>query len=368
MRARRKVGKLSLSTKRGGPYHFTYRLHVKRGWKRLHTIERRDIDGHRHSAYSLTPDGEYILSGGLNGILRLYTLDGKTQMKLVGHVGEIKAVAISADGQWAVTGSNDQTVNLWSLDQPLLPTGAAISPTLTLFPATDGEWVAWTPEGFLAASAHGAQLIGYSINQGLDKVAKHIPVEQMYAHYYRPDLVVPPSGVDDAIASSDKGETVAVLDFKTEDLLKAYGVGIAEILRTELAALSHSVAAVPREALQYAINARGLPSMSGALTDAAAIEVGKHVDADRVVVGSVVKFGSTVTVNARAIDVATGHVKIARSLRVNHEDELSSVSAVLVARNLLQTLPFQIARDQVRGSTLMHQLASILAAQPTPVR
>lgn len=285
-------------------------------------------------------------------------------MKLVGHVGEIKAVAISADGQWAVTGSNDQTVNLWSLDQPFLANGAEISPTLTLFPATDGEWVAWTPEGFLAASAHGAQLIGYSINRGLDKVAKHIPVEQMYAHYYRPDLVVPPSSADDAIASSDKRETVAVFDFKTEDILKEYGVGIAEILRTELAALSNLVTAVPREALQRAIEARGLQPAAGFVNDTAAIEVGKHVHAGRVVVGSVVKFGTTVTVNARAIDVATGHVKVARSLRVNSEDELSSVSAVLVARNLLQTLPFQIARDKARGSALMHQLASILADQP----
>lgn len=82
--------------------------------------------------------------------------------------------------------------------------------------------------------------------------------------------------------------------------------------------------------------------------------------------GSVVKFGSTVTVNARAIDVATGHVKVARSLRVNREDELLSASAVSVARNLLQTLPFHIARDKVRGSALMHRLASILADQSVP--
>lgn len=103
VQARERVGKLSLSTERGGPYHFRYRLHVKhkRGLRRrrLYTIERRDLDGHRHSAYSFTPDGQHILSGGLNGVLRLYSHEGKTHIKLVGHVGEIKAVAISADGQ-----------------------------------------------------------------------------------------------------------------------------------------------------------------------------------------------------------------------------------------------------------------------------
>ncbi len=360
------MGKLILSTERGGPYNFTHRLHVKRRWGRRHTIERRDLDGHRHSAYSFTPDGKHILSGGLNGVLRLYTRDGKTHMKLVGHVGEIKAVAISADGQWAVTGSNDQTAKLWSLDQPPLANGAEISPTLTLFPATDGEWVAWTPAGFLAASKHGAHLIGYSINQGLDKVAQHIPVEQLYAHYQQHDLVVPSSIRNHAIALSDKRTRIAVFDFKTEEVHKEYGVGIAEILRTELAALRDSVIALPRQTLQSVVETRELRSPAGFVDDAMAIEVGKRVRADRVVVGSVVKFGMTLTVNARAIDVATGDVKAAPSLRVNNEDEQASTSAVLVARDLLQTLPFELPHDKTRGFKLIHQLASALADQPAP--
>jgi hypothetical protein len=62
-------------------------------------------------------------------------------------------------------------------------------PTLTLFAATDGEWVAWTPEGFFAASPRGAQLVGYNIDQGLNKIAKYVSAEQLRDRFYRPAVI-----------------------------------------------------------------------------------------------------------------------------------------------------------------------------------
>jgi hypothetical protein len=137
----------------------------------------------------LTPDGQHVLSGGQNGVLELYTLEGTVRARLVGHTGEIKAVAVSADGRWAVSGSVDQTLKLWSLTDLPASGSTEIVPTLTLFPTSDGEWVAWRPEGFFAASAHGAALIGYSVNQGVDKLAQFVSVEQLYERFYRPDLL-----------------------------------------------------------------------------------------------------------------------------------------------------------------------------------
>ena len=96
------------------------------------------------------------------------------------------------------------------------------------------------------------------------------------------------------------------------------------------------------------------------MSDATAIAIGKQLNADRVIVGSVVKFGKTLTVNARAIDVNTYQVRAAQSLRANSDEELSLVSAVLVARNLLQTLPLKLPPSKLRGSRLMQHLALIL--------
>jgi hypothetical protein len=206
------VQQLALTLESGGPYDYAYRLHIARGSKRLGTIERGEADGYWHSAYALTPDGQYVLSGGQNGVLALYTLDGKIRARLVGHTGEIKAIAVSADGRWVLSGSADQTLNLWSLAQ--LPASGTldIAPVLTLFPATSDAWVAWSPEGFFAASnnGEGARLIGYSLNQGMAALAQYISVEQLYERFYRPDLLMAKLHGDPAKLLQQKGALIDV--------------------------------------------------------------------------------------------------------------------------------------------------------------
>jgi WD40 repeat protein len=189
VRALERLGTRSLVLEQGGPYKHNARLHVQDGARRLSTIERGHTDGYRHSAYTFTPDGQGVLSGGLNGVLRLYALDGTLRGILVGHTGEIKAVTVSADGRWALSGANDQTLCLWSLPPVMPASPIALKPALTLFPAQDGEWVAWTPEGYFAASARGIRLIGASMNQGLDKIATYISGEQLRERFYRPELI-----------------------------------------------------------------------------------------------------------------------------------------------------------------------------------
>jgi WD40 repeat protein/type II secretory pathway predicted ATPase ExeA len=189
VQALERLGTLALVLEQGGPYKHNARLHVQDGARRLSTIARDHTDGYRHSAYTLTPDGQGVLSGGLNGVLRLYALDGSLRGTLVGHTGEIKAVAVSADGRWALSGANDQTLCLWSLPPVMPASPIELKPTLTLFPTQDGEWVAWTPGGYFTASARGIRLIGASINQGLDKRAPYISGEQLRERFYRPELI-----------------------------------------------------------------------------------------------------------------------------------------------------------------------------------
>ena len=185
VRAQLEIGDLSLSTQKDGDPS----LIVKRGRRKLCTIKRGAKDGYWHSAFTLSPDGQRILSGGQNGELRLYTIEGETIVRLRGHTGEIKAVSISADGHWALSGANDQTINLWDLTATPDASDSEIVPTITLFPAADGEWIAWTKEGYFAASQQGARLIGYCVNQGVSKAAEYVSIDQMYDRFYRPDLV-----------------------------------------------------------------------------------------------------------------------------------------------------------------------------------
>ncbi|MEN8244368.1 MAG: caspase family protein [Thermodesulfobacteriota bacterium] len=189
VRAQDRLGKLSLSAESGGPYNYDNRLCVKQGRKKLGKIERGKDDGYWHSAYTFTPDGQSVLSGGQNGELRLYSLDAKTRARLIGHTGEIKAVAVSSNGQWALSGSNDQTLKLWDLSTISSSENGQIMPAITLFPTADSEWIAWTPEGYFVSSPKGANHIGYSVNMGPMETAKYVSVDQLYDRFYRPDLV-----------------------------------------------------------------------------------------------------------------------------------------------------------------------------------
>ncbi len=193
VRAREKVGKISLEVERGGPRNDDYQLHIRRksgfSHHRLGTVERGPTDGFWHTAYTLTPDGKSVLSGGLNGVLKLYTLEATLLAELVGHTGEIKAVAVSDDGRWVLSGATDQTLKLWSLADWATSGVRQIVPTLSLFPASTGEWIAWTPDGFFAASEQGRDLIGYVINRGVLQAATYVSGDQLYDRFYRPDLL-----------------------------------------------------------------------------------------------------------------------------------------------------------------------------------
>src|SRR5262249_40889582 len=56
--------------------------------------------------------------------------------------------------------AEDHTVAL-----PLVASGDVVEPLVSLYVAPDGEWVAWTPEGYYAASMRGDRLIGWRVNR-----------------------------------------------------------------------------------------------------------------------------------------------------------------------------------------------------------
>jgi hypothetical protein len=61
-------------------------------------------------------------------------------------------------------------------------------PVLSLFFA-DREWIAWTPEGYYAASANGERLMGWQLNNGFDKVGTYYPAVQFRQSLFQPDVI-----------------------------------------------------------------------------------------------------------------------------------------------------------------------------------
>jgi WD40 repeat protein len=114
---------------------------------------------------------------------KLYLFDirtGRLIRTFQGHTAPVYAVAPSPDGRYMLSASADMTLRIWVPDRDL--------PLLSLFFAGP-EWIAWTPEGYYAASLGGEQLMGWHVNNGPDRMASFYPASQFRKTLYRPDVI-----------------------------------------------------------------------------------------------------------------------------------------------------------------------------------
>lgn len=82
----------------------------------------------------------------------------------------------------------------------------AIMPLLSLFFAGQ-DWIAWTPEGYYAASPGGEKLMGWHVNNGLEQMASFYPASQFRSTLYRPDvikLLLKTGSVERALEEADR--------------------------------------------------------------------------------------------------------------------------------------------------------------------
>jgi len=177
-----KSGAWSLQHRKGGNYGYNDAiLEIRQNGQVQARIERGPTDGYVHRAYSFTPDGQTIISGGANGNLTAYDRQGQKLGDFVGHTSDVFAVAVSGDGKLLVSGSDDQTVRLWNV--------ATRELLLTIFRHKNGEWVAWTPQGYYAASPNGDNMIGWQVNRGPEYAPDYYPAGQFKQSRYQPDLL-----------------------------------------------------------------------------------------------------------------------------------------------------------------------------------
>lgn len=180
-RARERYDNYMLKTKEG-EYGFNQILQVIENGKVLSEIYRDSATGYRHLSYTFTDNGRHIISGGANGILTLYNREkGGKLHEFVGHTGDVVSVAVSSDNRTLVSGSSDQTVKLWDI--------ISGKNLLTIFVASDDEWVAWAPQGYYTSSLNGDKFIGWHLNRGEDQAAQYYSAAQFQKQFYRPDVV-----------------------------------------------------------------------------------------------------------------------------------------------------------------------------------
>jgi len=80
-------------------------------------VPKRRLHGHSHFVQDvvISSDGQFALSGSWDNTLRLWEINrGITTRRFVGHSKDVLSVAFSADNRQIVSGSRDRSIKLWN--------------------------------------------------------------------------------------------------------------------------------------------------------------------------------------------------------------------------------------------------------------
>jgi len=132
------------------------------------------------TSVAVTPDASGVALG-TSFYLRYLKTDG-TALWRAAAPGTTWQVNVSGDGRWVIAGFSDGTVRWYRTRDGL--------EMLALLPHADRKrWVAWTPQGYYAASPGGEDLFGWQLNRGPSVAADFFPASRFRATYFRPDVV-----------------------------------------------------------------------------------------------------------------------------------------------------------------------------------
>jgi WD40 repeat protein len=87
-------------------------------WEVQAGTEVKRFNGHTNAVYCVdfSPDGRYILSGGLDQTVRLWEVAGGKEVGLFkGHTSMVSGVAFYPDGKHAISGGREGSVRFWKL-------------------------------------------------------------------------------------------------------------------------------------------------------------------------------------------------------------------------------------------------------------
>jgi len=129
--------------------------------------EHNSLKGHESTvnSVSFSPDGKTIASGSQDGTIELWSIDGRLLKTLKGHEYRVWSVSFSPDGKTIASGGSDGTIELWSIDGRLMK-------TLKGHENSDVTSVSFSPDGKVIAVSQDDTIKLWSIDGRLMKTLK----------------------------------------------------------------------------------------------------------------------------------------------------------------------------------------------------
>ena len=131
-----------------------------------------------------------------------------------------------------------------------------------------------------------------------------------------------------SVGNAQEKIKVAVLSFEAKNLNQETADAVTEILSTELFN-SNRFKVVERQAIQKMLEEQSL-QMTGVTDMSQAARIGKVLNVEKIMIGSVSRLGETYIINTRIVDVETGVLELAQNAKCSGEGELPKAIADLV--------------------------------------
>jgi hypothetical protein len=139
----------------------------------ISTVDAKSFDV---LSVTFSPDGKMIASGGYDKTVKIWEAGtGRLIRTLEGHSSPVVALAFAADQQTIVSGSKDTTTKVWSL-----ATGRLL---VTLLPFKDGNWIAFTPDGYYDGSDKSGLYVTWRVGR------KIYDFDQLFDRFFKPEAI-----------------------------------------------------------------------------------------------------------------------------------------------------------------------------------